>query len=141
MELTDMHRLRQKNGLRTTRGVEIQVQGMMFAFEICQLRGESLAIWKDAVWYEVWIDAEAEESSWHDLESGTIAILHGDRLMKQAIQGSMKAIVARLLETTNETIYLSHEFCVRINAVQDPGTMYKITNWIPITDDQVCCIS
>lgn len=141
MTLTDVHRLRREAGLRTARGVELQAEGVMFAFEACKLQGQSLAILKDAVWYETWIDAESEEGSWHDIESGIIAILYGDGLMERIFRSSTRGIVAHVVETSNETIYLSHKLFVRVNVVKEPESIYKVIDWKPIADDQVCYIS
>ena len=139
--LIDVHRLRQEAGLRTERGMKLQAEGVMFPFESCKLQGESLAISKGKVWYEVWIDTNGEEGSLHDIESGIIAILYGDGLTERMYRSSTRGIVASLVETLDETMYLSHKLCVRVNVVKEPESIYKVTDWKPISIDQVCCIS
>lgn len=107
----------------------------MFHFDVSELKTESLAFKKDESWYEVFVDVEGEKGSWHDVESGLIAILFEDGLRRRSLGRSVRGIVANVVEMSDDLILLAHKLCVRIELFNGQDDLYRVSNIKTVADD------
>ncbi len=120
--------------------MQLQADGVIFDFDVSELKGESLAFKEDESCYEVFVDAEGEKGSWHDVESGLTAILFEDGLRGRYIGRSVRSIVANVVEMSDDLILVAHKLCVRVELFNGQDDLYRVSKIKTVADDRTWSI-
>lgn len=129
-------------GRRTERGLQFLSDGVMFDFGTLPAGADSVAFEMAGTFFEVWIPINVENGgsgSWSDVEKQRAAVLF-EETPPDSSRGVVKGVVASVIEESEEVIFVSHKFCVRIETFDKMNDAYLIPRIDVRGSDQLWCL-